>query len=59
MGLFKTAVRASVATRVVGSTHRRQQQRCDIDAFEHGPVDFTGEELHLPNAPEQCVHSKP
>lgn len=27
MGLLRTAVRASVATRVVGSTHRRQQQR--------------------------------
>lgn len=27
MSLFRTAVRASVATRVIGSTHRRQQQR--------------------------------
>ena len=27
MGLLKTAVRASVATRVIGNTHRRQTQR--------------------------------
>lgn len=27
MGLFRTAARASVATRVVGNTHRRQRQR--------------------------------
>lgn len=27
MSLLRTAVRASVATRVVGSTHRRQQKR--------------------------------
>ena len=27
MSLLRTAARASVATRVVGSTHRRQQQR--------------------------------
>ena len=27
MGLLRTAARASVATRVIGSTHRRQQQR--------------------------------
>lgn len=27
MSLFRTAARASVATRVIGSTHRRQQQR--------------------------------
>ncbi|CAM5303785.1 SHOCT domain-containing protein [Leifsonia shinshuensis] len=27
MSLLRTAVRASVATRVIGSTHRRQQQR--------------------------------
>lgn len=27
MGLLRTAARASVATRVVGSTHRRQQQK--------------------------------
>lgn len=27
MSLFRTAARASVATRVVGNTHRRQQQR--------------------------------
>lgn len=27
MGLLKTAVKASVATRVVGNTRRRQQQR--------------------------------
>lgn len=27
MGILKTASRAYVATRVVGSTHRRQQQR--------------------------------
>lgn len=27
MGLLRTAARAAVATRVVGSTHRRQQQR--------------------------------
>lgn len=27
MGLLRTAVRAHVATRVIGSTHRRQKQR--------------------------------
>lgn len=27
MSLLRTAVRASVATRVIGNTHRRQQQR--------------------------------
>ena len=27
MGLLRTAARASVATRVVGNTHRRQQQK--------------------------------
>lgn len=27
MSLLRTAARASVATRVIGSTHRRQQQR--------------------------------
>jgi hypothetical protein len=27
MSLLRTAVRASVATRVIGSTHRRQQQQ--------------------------------
>lgn len=27
MGILKTAVRAHVATRVIGNTHRRQQQR--------------------------------
>lgn len=27
MSLFRTAARASVATRVIGNTHRRQQQR--------------------------------
>ncbi len=27
MGLLRTAARAHVATRVIGSTHRRQQQR--------------------------------
>lgn len=27
MGLLRTAARASVATRVIGNTHRRQQQR--------------------------------
>lgn len=27
MSLFRTAARASVATRVVGATHRRQQQK--------------------------------
>lgn len=27
MSLFKSAARAAVVTRVVGSTHRRQQQR--------------------------------
>jgi hypothetical protein len=27
MSLFRTAARASVATHVVGNTHRRQQQR--------------------------------
>ncbi|MDR2257250.1 MAG: SHOCT domain-containing protein [Arthrobacter sp.] len=27
MSLLRTAARASIATRVIGSTHRRQQQR--------------------------------
>lgn len=31
MGLFRTAARASVATRVVGNTKRRQQQRWEAE----------------------------
>lgn len=38
MSLLRTAARASVATRVIGSTHRRQQQRWAAqDAGAAGP----------------------
>ncbi|MFE4948798.1 SHOCT domain-containing protein [Leifsonia sp. NPDC056665] len=38
MSLLRTAARASVATRVIGSTHRRQQQRWAAqDAAVAGP----------------------
>ncbi|CAN7170590.1 SHOCT domain-containing protein [Microbacterium sp. LjRoot45] len=39
MSLLRTAARASVATRVIGSTHRRQQQRwAALDAASASPV---------------------
>lgn len=39
MSLLRTAARASVATRVIGSTHRRQQQRWAAqDAAAQPPV---------------------
>jgi len=45
MSLLRTAARASVATRVIGSTHRRQQQRWAAqDAATAGQ--------HQPAAPE-------
>lgn len=48
MGLLKTAAKAYVATRVIGSTHRRQQQRWaaqDAAAMDQAPVES------LPTAP--------
>ena len=42
MSLLRTAVRASVATRVIGNTHRRQQQRWAAqDATATGPAPAT------------------
>jgi len=41
MSLLRTAARAHVATRVIGSTHRRQQQKWaaqDAAAAPHPPV---------------------
>lgn len=45
MSLLRTAARASVATRVIGSTHRRQQQRWAAQ-------DASAAGQHLPAAAE-------
>jgi hypothetical protein len=37
MSLLRTAARASVATRVIGSTHQRQQQRWAAQDAAAGP----------------------
>lgn len=54
MSLLRTAVRASVATRVIGSTHRRQQQRWAAQdaaaAAAHQPV-------HVAPAPDMAAPS--
>ena len=36
MSLFRTAARATVATRVIGNTHRRQQQRWAAQELDSG-----------------------
>lgn len=56
MSLLRTAARASVATRVIGNTHRRQQQRWAAqDAVAQAPVP-----VQAPSAsPESHVSAAP
>ena len=47
MSLLRTAARASVATRVIGSTHRRQQQR------------WAAQDTAAHSVPDTAAHSVP
>lgn len=52
MSLLRTAARASVATRVIGSTHRRQQQRWAAQDAAAGAVTPPSETPNVAPAPD-------
>ncbi|MBL5975334.1 MAG: SHOCT domain-containing protein [Candidatus Leucobacter sulfamidivorax] len=52
MGLLRTAARAHVATRVIGSTHRRQQQRWAAQDADAAPA-VPAEAVAAPSAPAE------